>query len=94
MTNKNKTMNQEVYQDYEPDYKANSLDYLNDWVFHFNAHTEQWAAIPRETYNEYWNDYKKAGVLRSKHLNTLLDLLHKSKGNTDIIEDITRGEIK
>jgi len=70
------------------------LAYLEDWVFHFNAHNNQWAAIPRETYTEYWNDYKNAGVLRSKHLNTLLDLLHKSKGNTDIIENITRGEIK
>lgn len=84
---------QQVYQDVEPGYK-HDLDYLNDWVFHFNIHAEQWAAIPREIYNEYWNDYKHAGVLRSKHLNTLLDLLHKSKGNVDIIEDITRGEIK
>lgn len=84
---------QQVYQDVEPGYKHDQ-DYLNDWVFHFNAHAEQWAAIPRETYNEYWNNYKHTGVLRSKHLNTLLDLLHKSKGNVDIIEDIIRGEVK
>jgi hypothetical protein len=87
-------MKQETYQDVEPDYKPNDLDYLNDWVFHFNPYTNQWAAIPRETYNQYWNDYKNAGVLRSKHLNTLLDLLHKAKGNINIIEDIIGGEIK
>jgi len=87
-------MKQEVYQDEEPFYKPNDLSYLEDWVFHYNSFTEQWAAIPRETYSEYWSNYKNAGVLRSKHLNTLLDLLHKSKGNTDIIEDIVRGEIK
>jgi len=66
--------------------------YLNDWVFNFNSYTEQWAAIPRETYNEYWNDYKNAGVLRSKNLNTLLELLHKAKGDTDVIEHIINGE--
>jgi hypothetical protein len=63
-------------------------------VFHFNSFRNEWAAVPRETYNEYWNDYKNGSVLRSKHLNILLDLLHKSKGNKEIIEDIISGEIK
>ena len=67
-------------------------DYLTDWVFHFNAHTDQWAAIPRETYNDYWNDYTHAGVIRSKSIDTLLELLHKSSGNAAIIEDIINGE--
>jgi hypothetical protein len=66
--------------------------YLNDWIFHFNSFTEQWAAIPRESYNEYWNDYKNASVLRSKNLNTLLELLHKAKGSTNTIEHIINGE--
>jgi hypothetical protein len=66
--------------------------YLNDWVFNFNSYTEQWAAIPRETYTEYWNDYTTAGVLRSKNLNTLLELLHKAKGNSDKLEHIINGE--
>jgi len=87
-------MTQEVYQDEEPYYKPADLAYLEDWVFHFNSFRNEWAAIPRETYSEYWNNYKHAGVLRSKHLNTLLDLLHKTKGNKEFIEDIIRGEIK
>jgi hypothetical protein len=66
--------------------------YLNDWVFHFNSITEQWAAIPRESYNEYWNNYKTAGVLRSKNINTLLELLHKAKGSTNVMEHIINGE--
>jgi hypothetical protein len=66
--------------------------YLNDWVFHFNSFTEQWAAIPRDSYDEYWNDYKNASVLRSKSLNTLLELLHKAKGSTGVIEHIINGE--
>jgi hypothetical protein len=87
-------MKQEVYQDEEPYYKPADLAYLEDWVFHFNSFRNEWAAVPRETYNEYWNDYKNGSVLRSKHLNILLDLLHKSKGNKEIIEDIISGEIK
>jgi hypothetical protein len=69
-----------------------SLEYLNDWVFHFNSFTEHWAAIPRETYSEYWNDYKNASVLRSKNINTLLELLYKAKGDANIIEHIINGE--
>lgn len=87
-------MKQEVYQDEEPYYKPADLAYLEDWVFHFNSFRNEWAAVPRETYNEYWNDYKHANVFRSKHLNILLDLLHKSKGNKEIIKDIISGEIK
>jgi hypothetical protein len=68
------------------------LSYLQDWVFHYNSFTEQWAAIPRESYDQYWNDYKNAAVLRSKTLNTLLELLHKAKGSTDVIEHIINGE--
>lgn len=86
-------MLQEVYQDHEHDYPSNSsLEYLTDWVFHFNPYMKQWAAVPRETYTEYWNDYKHAGVLRSKNLNTLLELLHRAKGDADVIENIINGE--
>jgi len=84
---------QETYQDLEKVYD-NSLTYLEDWMFHFNSFANQWAAIPRGKYNEYWNDFKHPDVLRSKHLNTLLDLLHKTKGNIEMIEELTRGEIK
>jgi DNA-directed RNA polymerase subunit F len=84
---------QETYQDLE-NVNDNPLIYLEEWVFHYNSFANQWAAIPREKYKEYWNDFRHPDVLKSKHLNTLLDLLHKSKGNIEVIEDLTRGEIK
>jgi hypothetical protein len=43
---------------------------------------------------DYWNDFKHPEVLRSNHMNTLLSLLHKAKGDKTIIEDIISGEIK
>jgi hypothetical protein len=79
-------MKQEIYQDSEPLYNTNS--YLEDWVFHYNSLRDQWSAIPRETYNEYWNDFSNPKVLRSKELDTLLELLHKTKGNKDFIEKL------
>ena len=84
---------QETYQDFEKVYD-NTTAYLEDWVFHYNSFTNQWAAIPRDVYTEYWSDYKHPRVLRSKHLNTLLDLLHKTKGDVEMIDQLTRGEIK
>lgn len=84
---------QEVYTDLE---KKNAIpdEFMHDWIFHYNVYNKQWAAIPKESYSEYWNDYKNSSVLRSKHLNTLISLLYKAKGDVNIIEDITGGEIK
>jgi len=70
------------------------LTYLEDWVFHFNSFTGEWAAIPRTEYTDYWNNYKNPKILRSKSLDTLLALLHKSKGDRQIIENITSGKTK
>ena len=55
-------------------------------LFHYNNHTSQWAAIPREIYTEYWNNYKNANILKNKHLNILLDNLSN--------ENSTIGKIK
>lgn len=87
-------MKQETYQDHEPFYVADPMAYLEDWVFHFNSFRNEWAAIPRNIYTQYWSNYNHPDVLRSKHLNTLLDILNKTKGDKDLIEELTRGEIK
>ena len=85
---------QKAYQDEEPFYKPKDLSYLEDWVFHFNSFRNEWNAIPRETYNEYWSKFDHPSVLRSVNLNTLLDLLHKTKGSKELIENLTNGQIK
>lgn len=73
-------------------YKSSDLSYLEDWVFHYNSFNNEWAAIPRGIYNGYWNDYRHPDVLRSKTLNTLLELLHKTKGDKQAIEKLTGGK--
>jgi len=51
-----------------------------NWIFHFNPYTKQWAAIPRELYNDYWSNYELEGIIRSSKFSTLLDIIQKTEG--------------
>jgi hypothetical protein len=53
---------------------------LYNWVFHFNPYTKQWAAIPRDLYNQYWDDCDLEGVVKSSKLSTLLEIIEKTDG--------------
>jgi hypothetical protein len=83
-------MPQEVYQDYEPDYVENAQEYLHDWVLHYNSINEQWVAIPRDKYADYWNDYSTPGILRSNAITTLLDVLHLCKGDITLLDELVK----
>jgi hypothetical protein len=87
-------MAQEVYQDLESFYKPNDISFLSDWVFHYNSYSEMWAAVPRETYTEYWSNYNHPSILRSSSINTLMDLLYKTKGDASLIEKVISGKSK
>lgn len=54
--------------------------YLHDWIFHYNAYTKKWAAIPRELYNAYWSNYELDGIIRSTCLATLHEIIQKTEG--------------
>ena len=66
--------------------------YMYDWVFHYNPYSEEWSAIPKKIYHEYWNNKKHPQILRSKNLNTLLEILYKSKGELEEIEKLVSGK--
>lgn len=55
-------------------------DVFYNWVFHFNPYTKQWAAIPRDLYNDYWSNYELEGIIRSSKFSTLLEILQKTEG--------------
>ena len=50
---------------------------VSDYIFHYNSNTKFWAAIPREKYVSYWNDYTTPGVIRSKSISTLIEIINK-----------------
>lgn len=61
---------------------------MYNYVFHYNPYTELWNAIPRELYNQYWNDAKIEGVLSSKRLDVLYSLLTEIEKDANFINTI------
>lgn len=55
------------------------MENLYNYVIHFNHYKELWYAIPREKYQEYWNDHKADGILCAKDINVLVDVIMKGK---------------
>ncbi len=53
------------------------MNKLYDWVFHYNHFTELWNAIPRDKYNNYWDNDDLDDVLKSKNINTLIEIITK-----------------
>jgi hypothetical protein len=64
------------------------MEHLQNWVFHYNTYTSQWAAIPRDLYNEYWSDYSIPEILRSSNIETLISLVSKHKGDVDKLKEL------
>jgi len=86
----------EVYTDYEgfgffsdqQHEEAGPDTSLYHFVFHYNAHTGLWAAIPRDVYQQYWNDSDIPGVIRSKDFNTLTAIIYKTKGDLSLLDKL------
>ena len=52
---------------------------LYDYLLHYNHLDGSWNAIPRDKINEYWNNRKTEGVLKSKDIKTLIELITKGE---------------
>lgn len=82
-------MVQETYQDYEGSYpQSDKKDPLYNWVFHYNSINCLWNAIPREHYNEYWDNIDSEFVIKSTQIDTLVDLILKISKNKLDLKDI------
>lgn len=58
---------------------------IYDYLFHYNHHTELWYAIPRDRYVEYWNDNEVEGVLKSREISVLTQLIGKGEEFIDSV---------
>lgn len=65
---------------------------LYNFLFHYNNYTGLWSAIPRDKYNEYWSDHKTFGVVRSRSIQTLTELIQKTNGDISLIEQLVREQ--
>jgi hypothetical protein len=55
------------------------MENLYDYLLHYNHYDGLWSAIPREKVNEYWNNRNTEGVLKSKDIKTLIELITRGK---------------
>jgi len=65
-------------------------DSLYDWLFHYNHYTQLWHTFKREDVQAYFNG-TLLNVLSSKKHSTLVDIISKTKGDTEKIEKLLRG---
>jgi hypothetical protein len=58
------------------------MEKLYNYIFHYNSHKEQWAAIPRGKEADYFNDMTgrvTTGILFAKDIDILVDFLSTKK---------------
>jgi hypothetical protein len=53
------------------------MDKLFNYVFHYNPFNKLWSAIPRDSYQDYWDGTKNKGILKSKEIKTLMELINR-----------------
>lgn len=51
------------------------MENLYDYLLHYNHFDKIWNAIPRDKVNDYWNSRNTEGVLRSKNIKTLIEII-------------------
>lgn len=51
------------------------MENLYDYLLHYNHFDKIWNAIPRDKVNDYWNNRNIEGVLRSKNIKTLIEII-------------------
>lgn len=69
---------------------------LYGWVFVYNPYTELWNAARREDYTLLYTATSKKSpkVLRSKDVNTLIELIIKTNGEPQKVKCILNNKVK
>lgn len=63
---------------------------LYNYVFHYNSISKNWAAIPRDKYQEYWSNPKTPGILKSSDIKTLVELISRGEDFVKSIKSKSR----
>ena len=69
--------------------KNNMYQNLHNWVFMYNKYTDTWKTTTRDNYHSLTND-SSYGVLSSKDINTLIDIIEKTNGDSLKIEKLIK----
>lgn len=82
------------YDNREPEITAAQMGMQDvyNWFFHFNVYNNTWAAIPRDLVVKYMNDSKTPGILFSRELDTLVDLILLTGGDEESIDELLKNQ--
>lgn len=69
------------------------MENLYNYTFHHNHHTQIWTAIPRGSESQYWNNMTAPGMLRSKDLSVLMEIVIKFENDPDFLNKIEKSEL-
>lgn len=67
------------------------MKYLYNYTFHYNHHVDTWTAIPRGSEIQYWNNMTAPGMLRSKDMKTLIEIIGKLEANPNFLDKIEKS---
>jgi hypothetical protein len=62
-------------------------NYLENWIFAFNAHTGNWRVCTRDEWLDFYNK-PETNFLRSKEFTILRDILIKNEGDPEKIKKL------
>ena len=72
-------------------FKNNYICFMNEnlygWLFTYNPHTENWRTCKREDYLKFFSS-PETEFIRSKNLNTLIEIIIKTQGDEDKIKKL------
>lgn len=63
---------------------------IYNYTFHFNYHTDVWTAIPRGMESHYWNNMFSPGMLRSKNMDTLVEIIARIAKNPGFLDKLEK----
>ena len=65
-----------------------SIDNLHNFIFHYNSITKNWEAVNRDDYHLLFSDNGNDKVLKSKSIDTLRELIIRTNGDQDKINEL------
>jgi hypothetical protein len=69
----------------------NNLRHLENWVFSYNSHTDNFRAVTRDQWLDVYN-LPEENFLRSKEFTTLRDIIIKNEGDPEKIKQLIKNK--
>ena len=79
-----------IREAFENEFNKYNMRRVAGWMFMYNEFTGNWQAAKREDSSLLYNDIKSSKVLKSKNLDTLIDIIRRTGGNSKEIKSLLK----